>query len=110
MRLKVMSNNQVTKTAQRFIAEVKENKIPFVKAYLYGSYAKGTAGKWSDIDICIVSDAFAGKKWDENERKLWRIRRGIDPRIEPVGISTKEFSSGSPLVSEINSTGTLIKI
>ena len=103
-----MSKDQVTKTAQRFIAEVKKNKIPFTKAYLFGSYAKGTAKKWSDIDICIISDAFAGKKWDENEKKLWRIRRNIDARIEPVGISLKEFSSSSPLVSEIKSTGVLI--
>ena len=100
-----MSKDQVTKTAKKFIDEVKKNKIPFTKAYLFGSYAKGTARKWSDIDICIISDAFAGKKWDENEKKLWRIRRNIDARIEPVGISTEEFRSSSPLVSEIRSTG-----
>jgi len=104
-----MSKNQVVSVAKKFIAEIKKNNILFTKAYLFGSYAKGTAKEWSDIDICIVSDIFGGKKWDENEKKLWRIRRDIDARIEPIGLSNEEFRSGSPLASEIKKTGVLIK-
>jgi predicted nucleotidyltransferase len=28
-------------------------------AYLYGSYAKGLASKWSDIDIAVISTDFS---------------------------------------------------
>jgi predicted nucleotidyltransferase len=35
-------------------------EFPLEKVYLFGSYSHSTAGKYSDIDLAIVSDKFEG--------------------------------------------------
>lgn len=88
-----------------FVSEMKKTHFPFEYVYLFGSYAKGLNKKWSDIDVCVVSDKFAGKQWDLYERRLWRLRREIDSRIEPIGMTREEFNGLSPLSEEIKRTG-----
>jgi predicted nucleotidyltransferase len=57
--------------------------IPLEKIYMFGSYAKDKYRDDSDIDVAIVvkkmeGDFFSIHPW------LWRLRRQIDDRIEPV--------------------------
>jgi len=63
--------------------------IQFESIYLFVSYAKGTNRKDSDIDVAIVV-----KKVDDDlfsiNPLLWKLRRQIDDRIEPVLIE-KDF-------------------
>ena len=89
---------------KRYVAILKKNNIPIQKAFVYGSYAKGTAHKWSDIDVCIVSPKFVNT-WSAIEY-LW-AHRPFDVRytIEPIGFSPKDFHDGSSLVDEIKRTG-----
>ena len=84
---------------------MKKNNFAFSRSFLYGSYAKGKAKPWSDIDICVISKKFNGKNWDKYERQLWYWRREVDARIEPVGMSPCEFKNISPLAYEIKKTG-----
>ena len=53
------------------------------KMYLFGSYAKGTAHDDSDIDVAIVVNHIEGDYFSINPL-LWKLRRQIDVRIEPV--------------------------
>lgn len=46
--------------ARRFIALLNVNGINVHEAYLFGSAALGLADEYSDIDVAIVSDSFAG--------------------------------------------------
>ena len=59
-----MSKNKVKKIVQAYAAELQRHDFPFTKIFLYGSYAKDRAKDWSDIDVCVVSPKFGGKKWD----------------------------------------------
>jgi predicted nucleotidyltransferase len=67
--------------------------IQFESIYLFGSYAKGTNRKDSDIDVAIVV-----KKVDDDffsiNPLLWKLRRQIDDRIEPVLIE-KDFDDAN---------------
>lgn len=73
--------------------------------YLFGSYAKGNAHKWSDVDVCVVSPSF-GIKIKRPLDYLWNKRLVLDDFvIEPIGFSPKEFAQGSPLISEIKKYG-----
>ena len=69
---------------------------------LYGSYAKGSATKESDIDIAVVYNNFTGD-FLETARLLYKLRRDIDDRIEPVLLDIKSDKSG--FVNEILKTG-----
>ncbi len=72
---------------------------------LYGSYAKGTAGDDSDIDIAIIFDRIGDDYWD-SFHKLYKLRREIDSRIEPVLLELENDKSG--FCEDILKTGTVI--
>lgn len=99
----------VKKAVRAYAKILREKRFPFVAVYLYGSYAKGTAGKWSDIDVAVLSDSF-GKNMNKSEETLWRFSVGADSRIEPIGITPADFKKGkSFMVSEIKKTGIKIE-
>jgi uncharacterized protein len=75
------------------------------KVVLYGSYAKGTAREdSSDIDVAVILD-----KLDDDilasEARLFRLRRSIDVRIEPVLLEEKDKTG---FLDEILKTGQII--
>ena len=89
---------------QRYLTILKKDKLPIQRAIVYGSYAKGTPHKWSDIDVCIVSSKFRDT-WSAIEY-LWARRPfNMQFTIEPIGFTTKDFREGSSLVDEIKRTG-----
>ena len=51
--------------------------------YLFGSYANGNWHKHSDIDVAVVFDKLNENRYDIM-KKILKIRRDIDLRIEPV--------------------------
>jgi len=101
-----MVNQSIIETAERFTKEIPA-ELNFKKAYLFGSYAKGSEREESDIDIAIV----LGNMTDffDIQMQLMRIRRKIDLRIEPHPISENEFNDSNPFAFEIKRTGIEIK-
>ena len=72
---------------------------------LYGSYAKGIANEDSDIDIAVICDSI-GDDFLEKSHQLFKLRRGIDSRIEPVLLEKENDKSG--FCEEILKTGKVI--
>ncbi len=75
------------------ISKVKEyrnllkNHFQLEKVYLFGSYANGTFKKDSDIDVAVVVKRLEGDYFS-NTPLLWKLRREIDDRIEPIFIQS----------------------
>ena len=101
--VKVEINKEIAEIVDKYIAVVKEN-YDVVAIILFGSYAKGTEHKDSDIDIAVISDDFEdiydcmavlmGMTWD------------IDARIEQHPITTEDYKKVSnPFVKEVVDTG-----
>jgi predicted nucleotidyltransferase len=72
---------------------------------LYGSFSRGTQHEGSDIDVAVVVDEIQGDLIDR-ETELYRIRRGIDDRIEPVLVQRNPDPSG--FVEHILANGEVI--
>jgi uncharacterized protein len=53
------------------------------KVYLFGSYAKNTNHADSDIDVAIVVNKLEGEYFTI-QPLLWKLRRQVDDRIEPI--------------------------
>ena len=51
--------------------------------YLYGSYANGTHSDDSTIDVVVVVNRVKGDYFSVSPL-LWKLRRQIDRRIEPI--------------------------
>ncbi len=86
-------------------ADVVRQNFNVKKVILYDSYSRGSARKDSDIDVAVVLSRI-----DEDflmaEAKLFRLRREIDTRIEPVLLEESNDKSG--FLEEILKTGEVI--
>lgn len=72
---------------------------------LYGSWAKGTAKDYSDVDLCIVSPSFA-RKPDFYFKKIWHLATKIDSSLEPITFTPSELNNKySTLAEEIRKYG-----
>jgi len=67
--------------------------ISFEKIYLFGSYAKNTNRSDSDIDVAIVVSKLEGDFF-AIQPLLWKLRRQVDDRIEPILIEKDYDYSG----------------
>jgi predicted nucleotidyltransferase len=76
--------------------------MPIEKVYLFGSYAKGTSHKDSDIDVAVVVEHFEGDYFDVIP-PLWKLKRQVDYRIEPHVIARDTDYAG--FLDEIQKTG-----
>ena len=63
------------------------------RVFLFGSLANGNFNANSDIDIAVVKDFLDDNYW-ELTKKLNRLTRNIDNRIEPVLLQPRDNQSG----------------
>ena len=94
---------EIETIARKYLSHIKESK-KISRAFIYGSYAKGTAYKWSDIDIAIISPDFSDDLFDERVA-LMKLALKVDDRIEPSPFRPEDFDVDNPLVNEINTSG-----
>ena len=99
----VESKDRLNKIIHSFLEEIQK-KFKIDDAYLYGSFAKGTSNKWSDIDIAIVSSDFSDDLFNDR-LSLMRLAATIDDRIEPRPFRRNLFNRNDPLADEIQKNG-----
>lgn len=89
----------------RKYADVVRKDMLVKMVVLYGSYARGTERQSSDIDVAVVVDNIENDYLEQSAR-LFHLVRGIDSRIEPVLLLTKNDRSG--FLSSIMKHGKII--
>ena len=101
-----MAKREAIKTIKKFIKAVKQEGIPVDRVVLYGSYAKGKTRPDSDIDVAVISKNFGHDRVEEG-MTLFRIAGKIDPRLEPIPISSDSYQNDTwvPLIYEIKKKG-----
>lgn len=105
---KTILNDKPEVLIKKYKTLLQEKGIPVKKIILFGSYAKGTAKPWSDLDLCIVSSVFGKAKYDEMV-SLMHLASIIDPMIEPHPYHPKDLRDPfDSLAYEINRTGKVI--
>jgi len=70
--------------------------------YLFGSFANNTNREDSDIDVAVVVKNISGDYFAVNPL-LWKLRRQVDDRIEPILIDSNNDISG--FLDEIKKNG-----
>ncbi len=78
------------------------NHFDLESVYLFGSYAKDTNREDSDIDVAVVVKSISGDFFAVNPL-LWKLRRQVDDRIEPILIEMNNDKSG--FLDEIKRNG-----
>ncbi|MDR2848769.1 MAG: nucleotidyltransferase domain-containing protein [Bacteroidales bacterium] len=103
-----MDKNDAIEIGKLYVNKVQKNNIPILEAWLFGSYAKGTFGKDSDIDIALVLP-------DNNvsfstEVRLMTLRHGEETMIEPHLYGKKDFQANTPMTEQIRQYGIPINV
>ncbi|MFA4853528.1 MAG: nucleotidyltransferase domain-containing protein [Bacteroidales bacterium] len=102
------AQQNIIKLIKAYVDFCNTKNIHFNKVILFGSYAKDTAGKDSDIDVLLVSDQFTDNTFDN-----WRSLAPVTAKfynIEPHPYPTSYFLKGDPFITEIKKYGIEIKI
>jgi len=99
-----MDNEEVIDKLKMY-KKLLSKHMEFDEMILFGSFAKGNAREDSDVDVAIVVKTLTGDYFTTRPL-LWRIRREVDDRIEPVLIEKTHDESG--FLSEIMKTGVAI--
>jgi len=58
---------------------------------IFGSWAKGTADRWSDIDLLVVSPRFDRELTRKDINLLWYIAGEDASRIQPIPCGEKQW-------------------
>ena len=100
-----MDKEEVIAKVKRYAEEIKK-VFPVRMVILFGSYAKNCAREHSDIDVAVIVD-HNEKDYLESRRQLFKLRRDIDCKIEPVLIERDEKDL-SGFFEEISATGEIV--
>ena len=101
-----MVDERIIKMVREYLKELVSNGLNITKAYIYGSYARGTVTEESDIDLLLIAPEF-DKKIDEYLPLIWLSTRKSNYKIEPVPIGEKKFeeNESSPLIEAVRIEG-----
>ena len=87
-----MVEETVTAAIKRYLAKLPIFGIHAQRAVLFGSFVKGQAGQWSDIDLIVIAPEFDGIKETSLVKALWHATVA-DNRIEPIPCGEKEWET-----------------
>lgn len=95
----------VNEVIRNYISDVKRI-MPIDKVILFGSYAKGTATKYSDVDLCFFSPSVEERSQFEVLKDLFALG-GNYPAvcIQPNAYPTSIIEEDHPFIREILRTG-----
>jgi predicted nucleotidyltransferase len=96
--------DEAIEVLERFLVLLKTTPIRIERAVLFGSYARGYAHEWSDIDVALVSPDFSGVRFYDR-KMLNPFMLNVDTRIETHPFRPEDFTEEDPFVEEIMRTG-----
>lgn len=79
-----MADRSVIENIKKYLNTISQSGIPVSFGVLFGSFASGSANRFSDIDLLVVSPIFDGIVPRDVLNKLWHLAAKIDSRIEPI--------------------------
>jgi predicted nucleotidyltransferase len=101
-----MDKSEAINIVKEYKSLLIKKHFVFENIYLFGSYAKNTNREDSDIDVAIVVNKLPDDYFKITPL-IWKLRRMIDDRIEPVIIEKNNDFSG--LLKDIQTSGIEIK-
>jgi len=88
-----MVDRSIIESVRGYLEKLAAEGIHPKQAVLFGSYARGTAGPESDIDLVVIAPELDGVRTLETVKKLWRVAGLFDSRIEPIPCGELEWKT-----------------
>jgi predicted nucleotidyltransferase len=89
----------------KYANEVR-NILPVGKVILFGSFAKGTANEYSDVDVCFFLKDLDNSNYLEIISQLLSMsNKYMEVDIEPIAMHVSDLDDNNPFVKEVLGTG-----
>lgn len=98
------ADKRIEQTIKSYIEQLESIGVHVQQAILFGSYATGKYDEWSDIDLAIVSDDFAGNRFNDRN-KIRKVTLQVNSDISPIPFRPEDFNDSNYFVKEILETG-----
>jgi predicted nucleotidyltransferase len=107
-----MVDSAIVEIVKRYLRALQKAGIHSHSGVLFGSYARGEAGQWSDIDLVVIATEFDGPRSLPLVEKLWQLTGEADNRIEPIPCGEREWKieEGRPILDIARREGMEISI
>ena len=86
-----MVDRSIVAVAKEYLRALQKQGISVRFGVVFGSWARGMAHPWSDIDLVVVSPQFDHSHSWTDVRTLWRQAARTDSRIEPIACGEKQW-------------------
>ena len=86
-----MVSAEIVSSVRRFFRALAAEGLGVSFGVIFGSQARGTADKWSDIDLVVVCPRFDQGIRREDVDRLWTTAAMTDCRIEPIPCGEREW-------------------
>ncbi len=105
-----MVESAIITAVHRYIAVLASLGIHTHRVVLFGSFARGEAEEYSDIDLIVIAPEFDGPREMTLIEKLWQARKSVDIRIEPIPCGEREWETDQsrPILEIARREGTVI--
>jgi hypothetical protein len=88
-----MVDKSIINAARNYLRILNQEGIPVRFGVLFGSWVRGRADRWSDIDLVVVSPRFDHGPTRADVQLLWRQAGRCDSRIEPVACGEEQWQT-----------------
>ena len=86
-----MADEAVAALIRQYLRNLSAQGIPATSAVLFGSFARGEAHEWSDIDLIVLSPHFDRPVGLADVEALWVVAGRTDSRIEPIPCGERQW-------------------
>jgi len=94
----VKNTSEIKTILRRYKSELKKDRVRVSKMFLYGSYARGQAHSYSDIDVIVVSPDFKRYSLLKRQEYLAVKTMSVDAPLEVIGYTPEEFEKSANTV------------
>ena len=99
---KVLGKDEALELVRRYKEVISPRFDGKVTVLMFGSYSKGYAHPWSDIDVAVIVPKIDKEKWFEMSVALGMDVDKVSLLIEPILL---EEGEDSPIYREVMRTG-----
>jgi len=107
-----MVDEKILKIVKQYLVALPKVGIHSSRAILYGSFARGDANEWSDIDLVVIAPVFDKPVKREMVEDLWLATKYADNRIEPIACGVREWveDDSRPIIDIARREGIVVEI
>jgi uncharacterized protein len=88
-----MVSQSIELAVRQYLKAATDAGINTRRAILFGSQVKGSADKWSDIDLIVIAPELEPPANRQLVIRLWELRATTDSRIEPIPCGEQEWKN-----------------